>query len=183
MTHVPATRILAIDVKSFLLGVAVFELPVRLLDCGKRATSADTCSAFIAQLLRKYAISAVVVRKLKRGEHRDTGRVRKGLHAVRMTARRYSIPVMVLSERRLRIFFRRYKRRTRYETAQLLATAFPELKWALPPARNFYDPEDRRMALFDAAALGATFLGTAKENERLQSLLASAVGVFSPASR
>jgi hypothetical protein len=126
--------------------------------------------------MRKYAISVVVVRGLKRGERRDTIRVRQGLHAIRMVARRQSIAIVTLSGDRLRRFFREYDRCTRYETAQLLAKAFPELRWALPPARKFYGPEDRRMALFDAVALGIAYLGTATDHpDRVHTLLTSGV--------
>ena len=183
MTQAPVTRILAIDVKSRLLGVAVFEPPVRLLDWGKRAVSADLCGTLVIQLLRTYAISAVVIRGLTRGERRDTVRARKGLHAIRLIARRHSIPVVALSGSRVRRFFRDYERHTRYETARFLTVIFSDLTWALPRPRTFYEPENRRMALFDAVALGLAFLGTAEDSEPVRTLLASAAGVFSPASR
>ena len=183
MSQRPLTRILAIDVKSRLLGVAVFEPPVGLLDWGKRAVSADSCGTYVTQLLRRYVISAVVVRELKSGERRDTVRARKGLHAIRMIARRHSIPVVALSGSRVRRFFRDYERYTRYEIARFLAVIFPYLTWALPRARMFYEPENRRMALFDSVALGLAFLGTAEDPDQVRALLASAAGVFTPASR
>lgn len=177
------TRILAIDVKSRLLGVAVFEPPVRLLDWSKRAISADACAALVTKLLQRYTVSTVVLRGVRRGEHRDTKRVRRGLRVIRAVARECSIPVVTLTERQVRMFFRKYQRYRRYDSAVFLSMIFPDLRWSLPHPRKFYEPENRRMALFDAVALGLAFLGTGSEGEAVCALLASAAGAFSPASR
>ncbi len=177
------TRILAIDLKSSLLGFAVFEPPTRLLDWGKRAMPADSCSAFVAQLLRRYAISAVIVRGLKRGERRDTRRVRKGLHATRKLVQCQSITVITVRESRLRASFLEYERYTRYEIARFLTVAFPDLARVLPNQRRCYEPENRRMAVFDAVALGVASLMLAHDYESVHVLLTSAAGVLSPASR
>lgn len=145
--------------------------------------SADTCAAFVTKFLRQYAVSTVVVRGVRRGEHRDTKRVRQALRVIRIVARRHSIPVVTLTERQLRMFFREYQRHTRYDTAVFLSLVFPDLGWSLPHPRRFYEPENRRMALFDAVALGIAFLGMASDGEPVRTLLGSAAGVFSPASR
>ncbi len=151
---------------------------MRLLDWGKRAMSADSSAPFVARLLKKYAISLVVVRALKRGERRDTARVRRGLRAIRAAARRHSIPVVALADERVRKFFREYERYTKYDIALFMTTILPELAWLLPRPRKFFMPENRRMALFHAVALGIAFLGMQEDGDLVRESLASAAGVF-----
>jgi len=176
-------RMLAVDLRSSRLGFAVFEESIHLLDWGKRGMSADACSAVISQLVRKYGVSFVVIRGVNRGERRDTARVRSGLRAVRTVARRHAVPVVVLSEKKLRKFFSEYDSYTRYGIALFLTIIFPDLASILPRPRKCFEFENRRMSIFDAVALAVAFLGTAADGEPVRTLLASAAGVFSPASR
>lgn len=177
------TRTLAVDLRSSRLGFAVFETPIRLVDWGKRAMPADSCSALIAQLVRRYGVSVVVVRGMRRGERRDTERVRKGLRIIRTAARRHSTQVVALGEKRFRNFFRQYDRYTKFEIDALIAVVFPDLTSILPRPRKCFQPENRRMSIFDAVALGVAFLGTDPADESVRTVVDSAAGVFSPASR
>jgi hypothetical protein len=183
MNQPAMTRTLAVDLRSSRLGFAVFETPAQLLDWGKRAIWADSCSALIAQLIRKYGVSVVVIRGIRRGERRDTQRVRKGLRAIRTLAGRRSTHVIALREKRFRNFFHHYGRYTKFEINALIAVVFPSLTSILPRPRKCFQPENRKMSIFDAVALGVAFLGTTTGDESVRSLVDSAAGVFSPASR
>jgi hypothetical protein len=183
MNQPAMTRTLAVDLRSSRLGFAVFEIPIQLLDWGKRAMWADSCSTLIGQLIRKYGVSVVVIRGMRHGERRDTQRVRKGLRAIRTVAREGSTQVVALGEKQLRNFFRQYDRYTKFEIDALIAVVFPSLTSILPRPRKCFQPENRRMSIFDAVALGVAFLATTTGDESLRSLVDSAAGVFSPASR
>jgi len=132
------TRTLAVDLRSSRLGFAVFETPIRLVVWGKRAMWADSCSALIAQLIRRFDVSVVVIRGIGRGERRDTQRVRKGLRAIRTVARRRSTQVVPLGEKRFRNFSRQYDRYTKFEIDALMAVVFPNLTSILPRPRKCF---------------------------------------------
>jgi hypothetical protein len=91
--------------------------------------------------------------------------------------------VVALGERGFRNFFRRYERYTKFEIAALVAVVFPDLAWALPRPRKCYEPENRRMSAFEAVALAIAFLATTADGEAVHTLVASAAGVLSAASR
>jgi len=184
MSQPAKTRILAVDVRSSRLGFAVFEVPIRLLDWGKRSLgSGDSCSKSIAWLLRRFGVSFVVIRRIRSGGRRDTLRVRQAQRIIRREARRRSVLVVMLSERVFSGFFRRYERHRKFEIAALMGGVFPEIMWILPRPRKCYEPESSRMSVFDAVALGVAFLGTTVDDESANRLVASAAGVLSPASR
>jgi hypothetical protein len=176
-------RILAVDIRSSRVGFAVVETPIRLLDWGKRALTADSCSALIGYLLRRYAITVLVVRGVAAGSPRDTVRVRKGLRAVRRIAHGRSVHFVAVSETTFKNVFRPYERRTKFEIAGLMTVVFPELSGLLPRPRRCYDPENRRMSAFEAIALAVAFLGRQPNNDHVHERLASAAGVLSAASR
>jgi len=175
-------RILAIDLRSTRIGFAVLELPLRLVEWGKRAITAESCSPLVVSLIRRYGISVIVIRRVKAGSRRDTPRVREGTRIVRRVARAYGLQLVVLSERHLKNALSRDHRRTKFQIAHSMTTLFPELARYLPQPRRFYDPENRRMSAFDAVALAVTFIANQPNHKSIQQLLAAA-GVLSPAPR
>lgn len=183
MNKPPIKRILAIDLRSTRVGFAVVETPIRLLDWGKRAITADSCSSLLVWLLHKYGISLMVVRRIRPDSPRNTVRVRKGSQAIRKIARTRSIELAAVSESDFTRVFQQHERRTRFEIACLMTIIFPELAQFLPRPRRCYEPENRRMSAFDAVALAVTYLATQSENDSVRQLFASAEGVFSAASR
>ena len=64
----------------------------------------------------------------------------------------------MILERELRECFQRDARLKKHEIAALLATRYPEIAWKLPKERKIYDREAWSMVVFDATALGVTFL-------------------------
>ena len=182
MNQIP-TRMLAIDLRSTRMGFAVLETPIRLLDWGKRARVADSCSALILGLIRRYGIEVIVVRKLKVGSPRDTLRVRKGLRVIRSIAHSRSVPLATVNEKTFKNVFLRHGRHTRFAIAELMTTTFPQLARFLPNPRRCYDPESRRMSAFDAVALAVASLATQHDNDLVHELLANAARVLPAAPR
>jgi hypothetical protein len=140
-------RILAIDLRSSRLGFAVFEVPMLLLDWGKRALIADACSTFIMSLLRRYEVSVVVVRGIKVGGRRDTPRVREGLRQIRTVAGQRTVEMVTVGDRRFNAFFRQYEQHTKFDIASLMTAVFPELARTLPRRRKCFQPENRRIPM------------------------------------
>ena len=183
MNELPTKRILAVDLRSTRVGFAVVETPIQLVDWGKRALTADSCSALLLWLLQKYGISLMVVRKIQFDSPRNTARVRTGLRVIRKIARARSIELTAMSKNDFNRVFQQPERRTKFEIARLMTVIFPELAQLLPRSRRCYEPENRRMSVFDAVALAVVHLAIQVENDLVRQLLASAEGVFSAASR
>lgn len=51
----------------------------------------------------------------------------------------------------------------KYEVASVLARQFPDLAPRLPPKRKFYESEDYRIGIFDAAAVGVAYFTRRKQ--------------------
>ena len=172
MKQKPITRVLAVDVRASRMGFAVFETPCRLLDWGVRVLHGEyPHSSPVARLLRAYKPSVLAVRKIKAGGWRDTPGGRTQLRELRSQARRFSTLVTAVSETALKKFFLQYGKSKKYEIASLVATSFPEIAWKLPPRRKFWNPEDWRMTIFDAAALGLVFLDSQAGTAAVRQLL------------
>ena len=174
MNELPIKRILAVDLRSTRVGFAVVETPIQLLDWGKRALAADSCSALLVWLLHKYGVSLMVVRRILPDSPRNTIRVRKGLRAIRRIARTRTVQLTVLSERDFKRAFQQHEPRTRFEIACLMTIIFPELAQFLPRPRRCYEPENRRMSAFDAVALAVAYLAIQPDGDAVGRLLASA---------
>lgn len=175
-------RILAIDLRSTRVGFAVLEVPIRLVEWGKRAITADSCSPLVSWLIRRYGIRVVVIRGIGIGSRRNTSRLRNGMRIVCKISRANELQLIVISERDIKNALSRHQRRTKFEIATLMTTIFPELSHYLPRPRRFYDPENKKMSAFDAIALAVIYLASQPENESIRRSLAAA-GVISPASR
>ena len=179
MNELLIKRILAVDLRSTRVGFAVVETPIQLLDWGKRAVAADSCSALLVWLLHKYGISLIVVRRILPDSPRNTIRVRKGMLAIRKIARTRKVQLAVLSDRDFKRAFQQRERRTRFEIACLMTIIFPELAQFLPRPRRCYEPENRRMSAFDAIAMAVAYLATQPDDDSVRQLLASAVSITS----
>jgi len=72
-------------------------------------------------------------------------------------AKDYGIPVFAYSRERVRASFEDYGCPNKQSLAKLIAKYIPAFEQYVPPPRKAWMSEDRRMGLFDAAALALTF--------------------------
>lgn len=157
------SRVLAIDLRPQQFGYAVFEGDVRLLDWGATyyrpggSAGAAMAGRRVAELLRVFAPSAIVVREVHRDVTRNSFGVQPILKVIRRTASAASIPVSLIARNEVREAFRIFRAKNKYEIACRLAVIYPELFWKLPPERKFYESEHPRMTIFDAVATGFTY--------------------------
>jgi Holliday junction resolvasome RuvABC endonuclease subunit len=68
-----------------------------------------------------------------------------------------SLELHHLSRVQIRACFKATGAATRYEIAQAIAAHIHAFERRLPPPRQIWEAEDKRMSLFDAAALALTF--------------------------
>ena len=134
----------------------VFEGPLSLVDWGmsdipaKRKTL--TCLRRLSFLLDQYRPDAVVIRQISQG------RLATLSEAITKLVKSRRIVIAEVSRGRIREVFAHLGSPTRYAIVQAITKRIPVLAPYVPPVRKIWNGEDRRMGLFDAAALVLTFL-------------------------
>jgi hypothetical protein len=149
------------------MGFAVFE-GLRLLDWGvctygRRGMNRRVMvSRKLSPLLDLHAPVLVVLRKKK-----VSLVIGKALAPVMQILRkegvRRSIGLRFLTAEMVERFFVARGCKTKHQVASALAKQYPELAWRLPAKRKPWETEKHNMTIFDAAALGVCFAGTALE--------------------
>jgi hypothetical protein len=161
-------RILAFEIRSLCFGFTVFEEPSELLEWGVRSFRhgknavrvplREKATRLIVDfrphvivvnmpLIKAQAASAVVIKELAQS------------HRVRLR---------ILSRNKIVGTFSG-RSRNKHEIALAIAERYPELASRLPPKRKPWQSEDYRMKMFDAAALGLTYLATSANSRTWES--------------
>jgi RNase H-fold protein (predicted Holliday junction resolvase) len=162
-------HILAVDTRPRRLGYAAFESSLQLIDFGvTRWTSPQQAAARIARLLRTTYTRVVVLRTIAPNSGRNRPLTKTNNQIICRLAKRSSIRVARVTERRLKQHFLKQGSQTKYQVAAYLAREFPELVWWLPTQRKPWEKENRRMAIFDAIALGLVYV-TARNRRKVNS--------------
>jgi hypothetical protein len=158
-------RVIALDVHPRTFGFVVFKGPNRMLDWGirsfRRGVNAVKIPAAkkLLALVDEFTPSAVVIRKPERRRNR------KMLKMIESQACSRNIPVRFISRGDANRAFVGFES-NKYEVASVLARQFPALASRLPPKRKFYESEDYRMGIFDAAAVGVAYFVRRKKRIR-----------------
>ncbi len=156
-------RILALDLRARRFGFAVLGGSIELLDWGTRRwrpMSSSNPKAFIhrqaAVLLKRYEPSVIVMRKTS---GRNETNVRQGVLAEAfMESVHQPIELAFLGRAEIRKAFESVAKPNKYAIAAHVALAFPELTWKLPPFRKAWMNEAHTTTIFDAIALGLSYL-------------------------
>jgi hypothetical protein len=133
----------------------VFEGSLSLVDWGmsdvpaKRKT--PVCLGRLSFLLDQYGPDGVVIRQVPQG------RLAKLSEAITELVESRRIVIAAVSRDRIREAFGHLGSPTRYAIVQAIAKRIPVLAPYVPPVRKIWYGEDRRMGLFDAAAMALTF--------------------------
>jgi hypothetical protein len=160
-TSTPKTRVLSIDPTTKGFAFVVFEGPELLLDWGVSDVSPDRknalCLTRIESLLSRYVPDVVVLEAYDgKGSHRRR-RVRSLIRSIRRLATRKGFRSRAFPRAEIRRAFAALGKATKHPIASEIARRFPELAPRLPQARKFYESEDERMSIFDAASLALTY--------------------------
>lgn len=157
------TRVLAVHVRPQRFGFAVLKGPQKLLDWGVSTHYVGNDDPLtiirkrIVPLLRIYAPSALVVRKVTARESERYSQLQPIANAVKEQAERHSIKLAFVGRDEVRHTFGKLGTTTKYEIAARVTKFFPELTWQLPPRRKPWESEHHNMAIFDAVALGFSY--------------------------
>jgi len=160
MTRVQSELVLAIHPFTRGYAFALFEGPLSPIDWGikdirggnKNSRSFDAAKALIARthpdvvVLEDYAGSLV----------RRSRRIKRLQSLIASHASAESLDWRHYARDVVRDCFKRVGAVTRYEIAQAIAAQVAAFESKLPPVRKLWEPEDPRMALFDAASLALT---------------------------
>jgi hypothetical protein len=154
---------LVMSVFPYARGIAyvVFEDPNSPVDWGICDPHGDRkkhqAIRIIAALVDRYSPGALILRDrvgLRRGR---IWRHAALVEALETIAHRKGILIARLSRDEVRQSFSSLESPTRYAIVQTIAKQIPMFETYVPPIRKIWKAEDRKMGLFDAAALALTF--------------------------
>jgi hypothetical protein len=157
--HTHKERVLAIDVRASRFAFVVLDGPDQLLDWGlkhfRRGVNAVRVppEGKIAALFQEFAPNTVVLNESPSHSNRKMVIIRR---AVLRQAQKCGIPVSSYARGEVKRVFPGYDR-NKYRIASAVVMRFPELTYKLPGKRKIWKPEDHRMSIFDAAALGIAY--------------------------
>lgn len=111
----------------------------------------------IKRLFDRYAADVLVIQDTS--EHGpERARWISSLNAsIAALAKDRDVPVFAYSREQVRVAFEPYRCPNKQGLAELIAKHIPAFEQYVPPPRKPWMSEDRRMGLFDAAALALTF--------------------------
>jgi hypothetical protein len=161
--HARVSLLIALEVRPQKAGFVVFDKPTQVLDWGTLSfRSGSNLEASVGKrvgrVLDQYAPSDLVLRLRRDTKARLHRGMRAVLRVISKEAKGRSIKMHRLSTASIREFFQPHGYVTKHEIASAVADLFPEIAWKLPPKRKAWQNERPRMVIFDATALGLTFL-------------------------
>jgi len=155
-------RILAIDPTSRGFGFAVLEdRPLRLLDWGvveHRRNKNIGAPSRLLRLIREYQPTVIVTEKCRVRHASRCRTTHPFVDLIALLVEEVPIPIVTCSREQVRRAFSRHGAVTKEEIARVISEVFPELKPRLPKRREIWQSEDYRISIFDAVALGMTFV-------------------------
>ena len=146
--------LLAIDPTVRGFGYVVFESEGRPIDWGKmtiRLNKNWRCRKHIQRIIKLHSPDAVILETIEPSLRRS--RVRSLIRGITADMNKQTIPVYSYTREQILNVFASFGARSKHSIARRIAEWFPELKPMLPKRRKFYEPEDERYGIFDAAAL------------------------------
>lgn len=159
------TLVLSIYVNTRGFAFILFEGRLSPFDWGIRETRGPkkcrVCLARITQLFDRYAPDALVIQDTsEQGTERARWICRLNT-SIAALAKDRDIPVFAYSRDQVRGAFEGHGCPNKQSLAGLIAKHIPAFEQYIPPPRKPWMSEDRRMGLFDAAALALVFFRSA----------------------
>jgi hypothetical protein len=149
------------------LGYVVFEGPKSLIDWGVKSVRGPQKNRAslpkVRELLTFYRPDVVVLEDYDGNGSRRVKRIRTLIDLIAALAAKERMSTTSISRSEVRACF---GLTTKREIAEAIVREFPELEPRLPPVRRIWMSEDRRMNIFDAAALALTFFDTTRRTKR-----------------
>jgi hypothetical protein len=149
-------------------GYAVFEGPRSLIDWGMRSVHGAQKNREslkkVHELLTFYRPDVVVLENYEGPGSRRARRIEILFNLIAAHAHGEGMRTASFSRTEVRACFGLTAKR---EIAESIVREFPELEPRLPPVRKIWMSEDRRMNIFDAAALAITFFNSKSPDKRV----------------
>lgn len=169
------SRIVAIDLRSQLLGFAALEGPTTLLDWGRRRFQESAVQDQAIVLRKKVAalliffVPSILVLKCASGRNdQEPSKYRVLVEAIQCEAKMQSVEIAFVSRKDVRDVFRQDGNISKYRIAAVISEMFPELAWELPPKRENYKPEHHSMPVFDAISIGLTYFAAIRSTAQVR---------------
>lgn len=149
-------RTLAVHPTSRGFGWVVCEGPLRLVEFGVcvplRGSKRVACVRKTEKLIARLAPSELVIEAFDERSGKGAWVRKLSLDLVTVAADR-SLSIEAHTRDAVRAAFEAVGARTRRETAEAVARHFPALAYRLPSPRKAWESEDKRLAIFHAAAV------------------------------
>ncbi len=140
-------------------GFAIFEGPLRLIDWGVKhipsREQSDNLKQFDALLTWFEPDLVVLENPAGAGSHKGK-RITRLIRAIARQSAIHHVALKCYSRAEILTAFARIGASNKHEIAVEIARLYEELSPLLPEKRKLWTPEDRRMGIFDAAALVLT---------------------------
>lgn len=155
--------LLALAIHSSRVGFAIFRGSNSVVDWGTYAIPRDSepmssrAQRRIATLLVSPTPTAIAVKRSRSKRGVDDRFARRLGRCVRSQARKFSIPVIRITDADVRRNFRTFDAHSKYDRAKVLVSVYPELDWKLPPKRKAWESEPRSMMIFEAVEIGFVY--------------------------
>ncbi|MGY3485436.1 hypothetical protein ACVW1C_003319 [Bradyrhizobium sp. USDA 4011] len=153
---------LAIYINTRGFAFVVFERHFSPFDWGIREMRGlrkrQACLARITQILDRFAPDVLVIQDTSEQGTQRAQWITALNTSIAALAKGRDVPVFAYSRDQVRSAFERYECPNKHCLAELIAKHIPAFERYVPPPRRPWMSEDRRMGLFDAAALGLMFL-------------------------
>lgn len=111
----------------------------------------------VGDLIDTYQPDAIALEDFASKGSRRCGRVQRLIRDVQKLAAKRKVRARSISRSEIKTAFSEDGAVTKHQIATAIARRFPELAPRLPPVRKPWMPEDYRMPIFDAGAMGVAF--------------------------
>lgn len=159
--------VLAVVPTSRGIAYAAFEAPLSPIDWGLKLIKDKDKNArsleVVAKLCTALRPDTLVIEDMTAPDCKRSDRVRRLYALIATLAQTDNRLLAQYSRVKVKSTFREAGAITRFEIAQAIATYVPAFAYRLPKVRKLWQSEDRRLALFDAAALALTHFAVVPE--------------------
>jgi hypothetical protein len=149
-------------------GFVVFEGRNRTIDWGTKEARGDKNRVALqkaGELMALYRPELLILENTEAAGSRRADRIRNLHRRLIDLATTHKIVVRQFARSEIKAAFAKRGASTRYEIGQAISREFTDLEPWLPRPKKIWESEDRKLSIFDAAALALTFYDTRKNRE------------------
>ena len=149
------------------IGFVVMKSPLAPIDWGTRDARGDQknarCLEKVSALIEAHQPDVIILEDPTAPGSSRPERIRRLCRSIATMADGQAIDIHVYPRSRVKAFFEKFGVRTRHEVAVVIAKQVTALERFLPPRRKYWEIENPRMSIFNAAALAMAYFGSVEE--------------------